>query len=241
MVTLLALKNGALLHVLVGLLVYGPCRKETLKKKTGWSDEAIQDALEVLSDPDMNLAVALPSGRWPLWDLTFKARQLFLPADSDRLLSRADHDLLVTPLGAESARGSSCLTNESSNNKDSTTTTTDLTPLAAESPIKTPGDYLARPIDLLVQMLVETGASRERSTSAVAAALNRGETVEAITRKVLDGQAYRKTKAGRSIHTPYWLVACIEDGRAIPEQAPRPEQLDIQSYDGYVAEAPDEP
>lgn len=152
MTTLRELKEGALLHTLVALLMFNrPARKDEVHRKTGWSDEAIQDALDVLSDPEHNLVLRLPNGRHALWMATARARQLLLPLTEALPLSD-DHGpallqagqpvaapdqpdaLMVSPLGAESDPSSYSF-NESllrdsikNNNKKAP-----VTPLPAES------------------------------------------------------------------------------------------------------------
>lgn len=72
--------NGCLLQVLFGLHLLGrPARKRELGEMYGLCDEAIQNAIEKLADPACGLVVAIPSGRWPRYQLSEAGQQLLLP------------------------------------------------------------------------------------------------------------------------------------------------------------------
>jgi len=239
-------KQGALLHVLVALIRFGPSGKDRLHRKTGWSDEAVQDALDVLMDADYNLVIAMSQGRWPIYAATATARQLFLPLEQ----------IMVTPLPAESGRGSSGLIHESDSDSDShIPLLPPVTPLPAESdagfPTGLAGFSTASPqpdrqpfgpeVAALVGLLKALGCSQDRAIACVTQALNRGESAAAVAEKITSGRAYAASPAGRGIHRPgYWLAACLADGRAIPQPPP---DLDEHRYDGYLEYAdnlPDE-
>lgn len=219
MTSLRELKEAALLHVLIGLFLFGrPARKDELHRKTGWSDEAVQDALDVLAGPEMNLVLCLPSGRHPLWDLTAAARQMLLP-------------VMVTPLPAESDGGGSGLIDPSVLENQLTTTTTGLTPPPAES-----NDHkaeLSTAFPHLVGYLAELGCSLGKARVAVSAALSRGETPRDLAQKIVDARRYVERPGGWRPRQPvgFWIAACLADGRAIPA-APRSGD-DLSGYDAY--------
>lgn len=246
MTTLRELKNGALLHTVMALWMIGePAKKQDIRRKTGWSDEAVQDALDVLST-EMGLVLCLPDGRHPRWALTAQARQMLLPLNPNALEPgtnltplAAESDLdgeslfslkpgslngtQLSPLGAESAGGSSGF-NIKTLNLINTTTTTELSPPGAESD--------------LIAALKELGCSETRATQAVSAALSRGEAPEHVAKKIADGKLYLATPRARGIFQQgAWLAACVADGRGVPAVPAPPPDADPESYDGYMQHA----
>lgn len=236
------LRQGCLLHTLIALVVLGqPSTKQELADEAGISDEAAQDACRILARPDFGLVVAMPNGRHPLWCLTPNARHFLAP-----LAAALDGAVMVTPLSADSIGGGS---SESIYIESIKTTTTGVSPLPADSnPHKTPDvpllgpsypqpveNFLTQSIEPLVAALVATGVARKRVVKALNCGLRRGESVASLAQKFAAGQKYRASPAGRSIRTPYWLVACIEDGRAIPDVAESGGN-GLDRYDGYMAD-----
>ena len=209
MVKLRELKDGALLHVLVGLLRHGPCKKAHLGIKTGWSPEAIQSA-----DPDYGLVYCMPNGRWPIWGLTPAGHQMFLPTDAVRL----PEILIPLPAGSD---GSSSGSYDSERGSIDTPLLPPVIPLAAGS-LSTAVDNFAPPpaVEALVQMLLQLGCPRDRARPAIAAALHRGQEPGQIAQAIVACKQFAASPEGRRfIKTPagFWAAACLTDGRAIPE------------------------
>lgn len=128
MTTLRELKQGALLHTLIALLLLGkPTGKDAIRKFNGWSDEAVQDALDVLEVAPYGLVVAIPNGRHPLWALTATAKQMLLPVGQ----ALPAPYVALTPLAAESGVHSPTTTTDL--NKPPLLDQERLTPLRAES------------------------------------------------------------------------------------------------------------
>jgi len=189
-----------------------PSSKTEIADEAACSDEAVMDACRRLSRPEFNLVIGMPNGRHPVWMLTPNAKHFLSPIVAGLTAPE------VSPLAADST--GSCSSLSLTDIESITTTTTALSPLAADSGPKTIAALLPNPHEALVKALTDTGASPKRARRAIATAVRRGETADDIAAKISAGQRYRKSPAGRSIITPYWLTACIEDGRAIPDGPP---------------------
>ena len=214
MTTLRELKTGALLHVLVALLIHGPSTNDELRRATGWSAEAIHDALDLLKRAPHELVMPVPNGRWATWTLTAHADQLF------------PNLWKMSPLAADSACSSSSL--ELDPPEESKLPLLPVSPLAADSTIA----------DTLINQLTRLGATPDQAARAITAALKRRETTTQIATRITHLAQY--ARENRTIHNPgQWALDYIASGCALPEIT-HTGARDYSGYRPYLATGGDE-
>ncbi|HLE29867.1 MAG TPA: hypothetical protein VI793_17205 [Anaerolineales bacterium] len=215
---LIARMRGADLYVFIVLAIAHQTGADTvspewIRARTTYRQNMIADSLHKLNAWGLAEAVTRYA-----WRLTAHARQLSLPlAELSTGLSTGP---TLTLKDSESPGSSSSL--KEGPQLTITTTTTSPTLKDSESPA----------VEVLINALTATGADRPRSAEAISQALARGEALETIAQRIVNGKRYRASPAGRTIRSPYWLVAAIADGRGIPDVPPSP-MSDEERYDGY--------
>ncbi len=215
--TLRELKQGALLHVLIALLIYGPGTKDDLRRRTGWSAEAVADALDVLTRAPYQLVAAYPGGRWPMWAPTAQAEQLF-------------HSLgKVSPLPADSNGGGSSYLIK--NQEVESSLLLPVSPRPADSNHPPVDNSVENPLSgqLVINQLTSAGCPPKRACSVINAALKRGERPADIAQRITH---LRQWVQHQRFQIPGEVIAqYIESGAELPNLPPATDGT--RDYSGY--------